>query len=392
MQGRARRRRPRATSTSASSALTGPIWLARPDRPVEGPRLAVKDLFDTAGLTTTYGSAIFRDHVPDRTATAVELLETAGWSNAGKTNLHEFAYGITSQNPHFGDVPNPLVPGRIAGGSSGGSAAALAAGEADAALGTDTGGSIRIPAACCGVAGFKPSFGLVPTDGVYPLAPSFDHAGPMARDVATCAELMDAMAPEMERATLGSLAELRIGVAWAEQAEPAIGDRVRAAAMQFGDRRDIELGSPEPIGPAFMREVAETHADLFAEHGELYGPNVATKVKRCLEVTDEAYEDAKRERERCRERLAAVFDDVDLVLTPTLACAPHLAGIDELEIRALYVRFTLPFNATGAPALAVPCGPGAEGLPASAQLVGPPGADALVLAAGELLEATLRAR
>ena len=158
------------------------IFLARPETIPDGPRLAVKDLFDTAGLVTTYGSAIFADHVPERTAEAVRRLEAAGYANVGKVNLHEFAYGVTSENPHFGTVPNPLRPGRIAGGSSGGSAAALAAGLADAGLGTDSGGSIRIPAACCGVVGFKPTFGLVPLDGCFPLAPSFDHAGPLATD------------------------------------------------------------------------------------------------------------------------------------------------------------------------------------------------------------------
>src|SRR5690242_4989977 len=151
------------------------IFLARPDAPGDGIRLAVKDLLDTAGLTTTYGSAIFAEHVPSQTAEAVRLLEAAGYVDIGKTNLHEFAYGTTSENVHFGTVPNPIAPGRIAGGSSGGSAAALAGGFADVALGTDTGGSIRIPAACCGVAGLKPTYGLVSLDGCYPLAPSFDH-------------------------------------------------------------------------------------------------------------------------------------------------------------------------------------------------------------------------
>src|SRR5205085_10908003 len=132
--------------------------------------LAVKDLFDTAGVRTTYGSAIFGEHVPSEKAEAVRRLEAAGYANVGKTNLHEFAYGVTSQNLHYGTVPNPAAPGRTAGGSSGGSAAALVAGLADAALGTDSGGSIRIPAACCGIAGFKPSFGLVSTEGVFPLA------------------------------------------------------------------------------------------------------------------------------------------------------------------------------------------------------------------------------
>src|SRR6266540_110982 len=174
------------------------IFLAKPELPATGIRLAVKDLFDTAGLTTTYGSIVYAEHVPDRTAEAVGRLEAAGYANVGKTNLHEFAYGITSVNPHYGTVPNPAYPGRMAGGSSGGSAAALAADLADAALGTDSGGSIRIPAACCGVVGFKPTYDLVPADGCFPLAPSFDHVGPMARTVGGCAEMMEALAPGFE--------------------------------------------------------------------------------------------------------------------------------------------------------------------------------------------------
>jgi len=132
------------------------IFLARPDEVAGGPRLAVKDLLDTAGLVTTYGSSLFADHVPAQTAEAVRRAESAGWVVCGKTNLHEFAYGVSSQNPHFGTVPNPVAPGRLAGGSSGGSAAAVAAGLCEAALGTDSGGSIRIPAAWCGVVGFSP--------------------------------------------------------------------------------------------------------------------------------------------------------------------------------------------------------------------------------------------
>ena len=160
-----------------------------------GIRLAVKDLFDTAGVRTTYGSGIYRDHVPERSASAVTLLEDAGYVSVGKTNLHEFAYGITSENVHYGDVVNPLDPGRIPGGSSGGSAVALVTGEADAALGTDSGGSIRIPAACCGIAGFKPTHGRVAIDGVFPLAPTFDHVGPMARTVEGCVAMQRILDP-----------------------------------------------------------------------------------------------------------------------------------------------------------------------------------------------------
>jgi aspartyl-tRNA(Asn)/glutamyl-tRNA(Gln) amidotransferase subunit A len=177
--------------------------------PGYGIRLAVKDLFDTAGVRTTYGSAVFAEHVPERTAEAVLRLEAAGYVSVGKTNLHEFAYGVTSQNLHYGTVPNPRAPGRTSGGSSGGSAAALAAGLADAALGTDSGGSIRIPAACCAIVGFKPTYGLAPVDGVFPLAPSYDHVGPMARDVAACAELMRALVPGLEATVVESLGPAR---------------------------------------------------------------------------------------------------------------------------------------------------------------------------------------
>src|SRR5215204_6954555 len=215
------------------ASMTDGIFLARPEQPAEGTSLAVKDLFDTAGLTTTYGSALFADHVPARTAEAVRLLEEAGYANTGKTNLHEFAYGVTSENPHFGTVPNPLRDGRIAGGSSGGSAAALAAGLADTALGTDSGGSIRIPAACCGIVGFKPSYGLVPLDGCFPLAPSYDHAGPLARDVDGCAAMMKPLAG-IEAADI-DLAGVRVGVAtaWIGECDPLVGARVAEAAALF---------------------------------------------------------------------------------------------------------------------------------------------------------------
>src|SRR5262245_37799993 len=233
------------------------IFLARPEEPAEGIRLAVKDLFDTAGLVTTYGSIIYADHVPDTSAEAVTRLEAAGYANIGKTNLHEFAYGITSVNPHFGTVPNPAFPGRMAGGSSGGSAAALAAGLADAAIGTDSGGSIRIPAACCGIVGFKPSYGLVSLEGCFPLAPSFDHAGPMARSVGECAAMMEVLADGFEPVALGSLEEVEVGIAWLELADPLVAARVREAAELFPRRRELELPFATGVGDVFMREAAD---------------------------------------------------------------------------------------------------------------------------------------
>jgi aspartyl-tRNA(Asn)/glutamyl-tRNA(Gln) amidotransferase subunit A len=365
------------------------IFLARPARPAQGIPLAVKDLFDTAGLVTTYGSIVFADHVPEQTADAVQHLEEAGYANVGKTNLHEFAYGVTSQNPHFGTVPNPVAPGRVAGGSSGGSAAALAAGLADAALGTDSGGSIRIPAAFCRVVGFKPTFGLVPLDGCFPLAPSFDHAGPMGRDVATCAQMLRALAPGFEPGRIESLEEVAVGVAWTELADPLVRERVEATAALFPRRFALDLPLPKGVGAVFMREVAEVHGDLFREHAAAYGDNVRAKIERCLAITDDAYEQALRALDEYRERCADAIAGVDLVVTPAVPCVAPPAEVDELDVRDRLILFTYPFDCLGWPALALPCGSAEDGLPASVQLAAPKGADAGVLAVGELLERLL---
>jgi aspartyl-tRNA(Asn)/glutamyl-tRNA(Gln) amidotransferase subunit A len=365
------------------------IFLARPERVGEGIPLAVKDLFDTAGLRTTYGSILFADHTPGRSAEAVTRLEAAGYANVGKANLHEFAYGVTSYNPHFGDVPNPLAPDRTAGGSSAGSGAALAAGLADAALGTDSGGSIRIPAACCGVVGFKPSHGLVPLDGCFPLAPSFDHAGPMGRDVETCAHMLDALVPGLDPAALSSLEELEVGVTWLELAEPLVRARVRAAAELFPRRRVVVFPLPEGEPAVFMREVAESHDGLFPEHADAYGANVRAKLERCRGVTDADFATALRRREEYRERAAEAIEGLDLLIAPTLAFVAPPAIRDDREIRDAVIRLTYPFNALGWPALAMPCGPAEHGLPASVQLVAPAGEDVRVIAAGARLEQAL---
>jgi Asp-tRNA(Asn)/Glu-tRNA(Gln) amidotransferase A subunit family amidase len=327
--------------------------------------------------------------VPDATATAVALLEAAAYVNVGKANLHEFAWGITSENDHYGWVGNPIAPGRIAGGSSGGCGAALAAGLVDAALGTDSAGSIRIPAACCGVTGLRPTHGLVPLDGCWPLAPSYDCAGPMARDVAGCERMMGELAPGFARADV-DLDALAVGVAWTEMADPLVRERVEAAAALVPGSRRVEVPLPPREAYAvFLREAAQVHEPLWREHRELYSENVAVKVERALRVTDADYERALRERELYRERVADAMDGIDLLLTPTLMSVAPPAGIGDLALRDTLIRLTLPWSTVGAPALALPCGPAEDGLPASLQLVGRPGDDALVLAAGRSVEARL---
>ena len=322
----------------------------------------------------------------------MRLLEDAGYANVGKTNLHEFAYGTTSENPHFGDVPNPLLPGRVAGGSSGGSAAALTAGLADAALGTDSGGSIRIPAACCGVIGFKPTYGLVPLDGCWPLAASYDHAGPLALRRRRLRADAGAARPGLRAARARSREELEVGVAWTELADPLVrgagGGRRRplpaAAHRRAAARpgRDLRRSSCArwPTSTASSSPRTQTR----------YGEDVRLKVEKCLAVRDAEVEP------RCpgaeyREHAAEALDGLDLVLTPTLpfVAPPLQRGVapGDLDVRESLIRFTYPFNALGWPALALPCGPAEDGLPASRPARRPAGDDALVLAAGRLLAA-----
>ena len=368
------------------------VFLALPAEEPSGPALAVKDLFDTAGLVTTYGSPLFAEHVPARTARAVAALEDAGWRIVGKTNLHEFAYGTTSENPHFGVVPNPLAEGRVAGGSSGGNAAALVLGAADLALGSDSGGSIRIPAACCGIVGFKPTYGLVSLEGCFPLAPSFDHAGPMACDVETCERAFATLVPGYEPSSPESLAEIEVGIAWLEDADPLVRGQVLAAAERFPHRRTLALPTPTGTSPLFMHEVADVHRELFAENADLYGEDVRIKIERCLAVTDAEVAAAGARRDDYGERIEELLRGLDLILTPTLPfVAPRIGagGTGDLDVREALISRTYPFNLLGWPALALPCGRAEGGLPASIQLVGRPGADALVLAAGRLLERAL---
>lgn len=373
------------------------VWITTLDPAAIGPGLplAVKDLFDTAGVVTTYGSAVFADHVPARTAEAVARLQGAGYAMVGKTNLHEFAYGTTTENVHYGTCPNPAAPGRVAGGSSGGNAAALVLGSADAAIGTDSGGSIRIPAACCGIVGFKPSFGLVPLDGCWPLAPSFDHAGPMARNVPGCLAMLRALVPGWAPVALDWLGDIRIGTAWLDTADLFVRDCVERALSFIPGTRPTELPRPEgALGLAFMREVADVHRELFPANRELYSEDLQLKLDRCLAVTDREASAGEQARARYREQAEEALEGLDLLVTPTLECVAPRVGegvVGDHEVRARLVRNTLPFNALGWPAFALPCGVAEHGAPASLQIVGRPGSDALVAAAAALLERGLNA-
>jgi len=287
-------------------------------------------------------------------------------------------------------VGNPLARDRYPGGSSGGSAAALAAGLCDAALGTDSAGSIRIPAACCGVVGFKPTHGVVPMDGCWPLAPSFDTAGPMARDVAGCAAMTKALDPSLPSTPL-TLEDVRVATAWLGDADSGVAARVREASALFGRSEKIAFPlMPGNIDPAFQREVAEVHRDLFAQHEELYGANVRWKVERALEVTGENDEESVAARERYRDEAREALDGFDLLVVPTIGTVAPSRSFAERELRPSVLRFTEPFNVLGWPALALPCGAAENGLPASVSLIAAAGEDALVLGAGLALEAALQ--
>ncbi|MGH2995743.1 MAG: amidase [Gaiellaceae bacterium] len=365
----------------------------------EGIPLAVKDLIDTAGLKTTYGSVIYRDHVAERSAECVLRLERAGYVVVGKTNLHEFAYGISSENPHFGPVRNPLDTKRIAGGSSGGSAAALASGMCDAALGTDTGGSIRIPAACCGVVGLKTTHGLLSMDGIFPLAPSFDTVGPMARTVSDCAATFAVLAETAVPAG-ADLGALRIGVAesFFEACSPGVEEAVRSALARLPRAETAEFPGPDSFRyeAMFYAEASVSHAATFPARAADYGRDVARRLDEGRRVSAVEYLVSREKLVEYRLACALALEGCDLLATPTLpSVAPMLgtttieAGGREWGARDFLTRYTRPFNSLGWPALALPCGTAENGLPASLQLVGRPGDDALVLAAGSAVEELL---
>jgi aspartyl-tRNA(Asn)/glutamyl-tRNA(Gln) amidotransferase subunit A len=211
----------------------------------------------------------------------------------------------------------------------------------------------------------------------------------MARDVAGCERMMAALVPEFAAAGLDALGDVRVGVAWTDRADPLVRERIEAAAALFPDRRPLDLPFPDGVYPAFAREAAGVHAELFRAHRHRYGENVATKVARALELTDEEAAAARAALGAYRARMAELTDDVDLVVTPAVPMVAPPTGIGDLALRGRMIELTFPWSAVGAPALALPCGPAEDGLPASVQVAGRPGDDALVIAAGRLLEAAL---
>ena len=356
-------------------------------RPLEGLPLAAKDLFDTAGVTTTYGSAIYRDHVPVADAEAVRRAKAAGAILVGKTLTHEFAWGITSVNPHFPPCRNPWDPERVAGGSSGGSAVALAAGSAALALGTDTGGSIRIPAAFCGVTGLKPTYDKIPTTGVLPLAPSLDHAGPMARTPADVRLLYEALAGPAVPEPVGTIAvcpDLHARI------EPGIQRVFDAAAATFARVVEVPFALTEHLYPAYAAiqntEAVLAHAGRFPARRAEYGPDVAKRLDFAAGVTLTEYAEAIAERERIRTAFLELFTRADLLLTPVSGVPPELADQPtNQEFRDGVLPFTIPQDLTGLPACTVPVGFDDLGLPVGVQLTGPPHSEGRVLAAAEAL-------
>jgi aspartyl-tRNA(Asn)/glutamyl-tRNA(Gln) amidotransferase subunit A len=376
--------------------------------PLQGIPFAAKDIFDTAGVRTTYGSRIFAEHVPASDAELIRILGDSGAVLVGKVGLHEFAYGITSANPHFGAVRNPWDPERIPGGSSGGSGAAVAAGMALMALGTDTGGSIRIPSSFCGVCGLKPTFGRLSTAGCRPLSASLDHMGPMAasvEDLALSMAALDGRAPAPERR---SLAGLRFGVPenyFFDHAQPEVREGVlrmaRVAADLGASVEEVRVTGAEELTEIAFRiilpEAADSVADLWDRRGE-FGEDVRARFEQGRNQDPLLYLRAQQQRVAAAREFLRVFERCDVLLAPsTPTAAPRIGqttlneGGREVDLRVATTRPSRPINLLGIPSLALPCG-FAGGLPLGAQLLAAAGQDGRLLAAGRLLEKALGPR
>jgi aspartyl-tRNA(Asn)/glutamyl-tRNA(Gln) amidotransferase subunit A len=350
--------------------------------PLFGVPVGVKDLFDTMDLETAYGSPMFAGRVPDSDAEVVRRLRKAGAIVIGKTATHEFAWGITMRNAALGPTRNPWDPELTPGGSSGGSAVAVAAGMVPLAVGTDTGGSIRLPAALCGVVGFKPTHGLVSLDGVWPLAPSFDHAGPIAATVDDAELLLSAIrGARMPPAPLRT-EPVRFAFALPIEVAPAVEAALRAMAADLG-ATEIELPDPLPAyAPLFGREAARTHAEagLWPGRADEYDETVRERLEIAAQVTEADAAAAMIEGERVDAEMIEIFERFDVVLSPVCAWAPPPRLDDPVDFRPAVTPLICLQNLLGLPAISIPAGRDDAGMPIGLQLFGPRGTDATVLA------------
>jgi aspartyl-tRNA(Asn)/glutamyl-tRNA(Gln) amidotransferase subunit A len=392
-----------------TDARTAESDIARGRRrgPLHGIPIALKDLFDTAGVRTTAGSAVFTDRVPGEDAEVVRRLKAAGAIVLGKLNMHEFAYGDTSAQTHFGPVRNPWDRTRVPGGSSGGSAAAVAARLCYGALGSDTGGSIRQPAAYCAIVGLKPTYGLVSTRGVVPLSWSLDHVGPMCRTVANAATLLqplagydagdtnsiDAAIPDYRRGLRQKVSALRIGIPRAvfydvldPDIDAAVREALRVIAKLTASTHDVELPAYRTL-PVAGAEAYAFHAPYFTKTPQLYQSGTRQRLEGGAMVSASAYIDGRRELERLRRAVMTVFRDVDLLVTPTTPILPQTVdeAVNNPSIPpaggvALSLRNTQPFDIYGLPSISIPCGFSRSGLPIGLEISGPRLGESQVLA------------
>jgi amidase len=370
-------------------------WITKLDGAGTGPRVAVKDLFDVEGVPTTAGSrALERTAKPaEKDAACLAGFRAAGARLIGKTNMHELAVLPIGVNPWFGTPENPFDPALIPGGSSSGSAVALANGDADIAIGSDTGGSVRIPAACCGVTGLKTTLGRIPIDGVYPLAPSFDTIGPLARDVAGVTRCMQLLEPGFTPNEAPARRIGRVRTTSLPEIEQAVDDALRAAEFEVValDMPDWQEGNGA-FTTIFLTETWETDHVLAEEDPDGVGEDIK-QLLNLAPVFQPMIEDARKQLESWRGKLLALFDQVELLALPTLPMFPP--RIDEIpeDPTPLVIditRYTSIFNGAGTPCTAQPIPVKGSALPASLQLVGKHGDEELLLPTATVVEAAVR--
>jgi aspartyl-tRNA(Asn)/glutamyl-tRNA(Gln) amidotransferase subunit A len=365
--------------------------------PLHGIPLALKDLIDTAGIRTTAASVLFKDRIPKEDAEVVRRLKDAGAVLLGKQNLHEFAYGGSSMISYYGEVHNPWDPARIAGGSSGGSAASIAAGLCYGAIGTDTAGSVREPGALCGVVGLKPTYGRISARGVIPLSRSLDHVGPIACTVSDVAVMLRAIAGYDAKDAksidmpvgdyLPGIREqsrpVRIGVPrkffYADldaEVASAVEQALSTLAALGNDLFEIEIDVPTDRTLQAAESYAY-HREFVSRSPELYQPETLRRIRTGENITAEQKKQAERELKQIRKEIGKIFEDVDLLVTPTTPIpAPAIADLkrdpDALRpCELVLLRNTRPANAWGLPAISIPCGFTKAGLPIGLQIIGP---------------------